>query len=63
MSYGREDEIESDARAMIRVMKASGGSSQREFMSTHPAPENRAQRIKEEIPKRFAQGVPKGLGE
>jgi beta-barrel assembly-enhancing protease len=47
---------------MIRVMevlaKASGGSSQPEFMSTHPAPENRA-----EIAKRFPQGVPKGLGE
>ena len=69
MSYGREDELESDRygvrimleagydpRAMIRVMevlaKASGGGSrQPEFMSTHPAPENRAQRIKEEIAK------------
>ena len=78
MSYGREDELESDAlgirimgeagydpRAMIRVMevlaKASGGSKQPEFMSTHPAPENRAARIKEEIEKRFPQGVPKGL--
>ena len=63
MSYGREAEIESDARAMIRVMKASGGSSQPEFMSTHPAPENRAEHIKEAIAKRFPQGVPKGLGE
>jgi predicted Zn-dependent protease len=78
MSYGREDELESDAlgirimaearydpRAMIRVMevlaKASGGSKQPEFVSTHPAPENRAARIKEEIEKRFPQGVPKGL--
>jgi predicted Zn-dependent protease len=78
MSYGREDELESDAlgirimaeakydpRAMIRVMevlaKASGGSSQPEFMSTHPAPENRATRIKEEIAKRFPDGVPEGL--
>jgi beta-barrel assembly-enhancing protease len=80
MSYGREDERESDAhgirimaeagydpRAMIRVMevlaKASGGSRQPEFFSTHPAPENRAARIKEEIGKRFPQGVPKGLKE
>jgi len=80
MSYGREDELESDAlgirimaeggydpRAMIRVMevlaKASGGSKQPEFMSTHPAPENRTTRIKEEIAKRFPQGVPKGLKE
>jgi predicted Zn-dependent protease len=78
MSYGREDELESDAlgirimaeakydpRAMIRVMEvlanASGGSSQPEFMSTHPAPENRLSRIKEEIAKRFPQGLPEGL--
>ena len=78
MSYGREDELESDAlgirivaeggydpRALIRVMevlaKASGGSRQPEFFSTHPAPENRAARIKAEIEKRFPQGVPEGL--
>ena len=81
MSYGREDELESDGlgirimaearydpRAMIRVMevlaKASGGGSrQPEFVSTHPAPENRTARIKAEIEKRFPQGVPKGLKE
>jgi predicted Zn-dependent protease len=78
MSYGREDELESDAlgirimaeakydpHAMIRVMevlaKASGGSRQPEFFSTHPAPENRAERIRAEIAKRFPQGTPKGL--
>ena len=78
MSYGRDDELESDAfgirimaeagydpRAMIRVMevlaKASGGSRQPEFVSTHPAPENRAGRIKQEIAKRFPKGVPEGL--
>ena len=78
MSYGREDEIESDAlgirimveagydpRGMVRVMevlaKASGGSRQPEFMSTHPAPENRAERIRQEIAKRYPQGVPENL--
>src|SRR5687767_15612836 len=78
MSYGRDDELESDAygirimaeagydpRAMIRVMevlaKASGGSRQPDFFSTHPAPENRAERIKQEIAKRFPSGVPDGL--
>jgi predicted Zn-dependent protease len=78
MSYGREDEIESDALGirimaeagyhpggMIRVMevlaKASGGSRQPEFFSTHPAPENRAERIRAEIAKRYPQGVPDGL--
>jgi predicted Zn-dependent protease len=52
-----------DPRAMIAVMetlaKASGGSRQPEFMSTHPAPENRAERIRAEIQKRFPDGVPK----
>jgi predicted Zn-dependent protease len=78
MSYGREDELESDAlgirlmaeagydpRAMVRVMevlvKASGGSRQPEFFSTHPAPENRASRIREQIAKQFPNGVPAGL--
>ncbi len=55
-----------DPRTMIRVMevlaKASGGGSrQPEFFSTHPAPENRSARIKEEIDKRFPSGVPEGL--
>jgi beta-barrel assembly-enhancing protease len=78
MSYGREDELESDAlgirimaeagydpRAMIRVMevlaKASGGSRQPEFFSTHPAPENRTARIKEAISKQYPNGVPENL--
>jgi beta-barrel assembly-enhancing protease len=54
-----------DPRAMIRVMevlaKASGGSRQPEFFSTHPAPENRAARIKEAIAKQFPSGVPDAL--
>ena len=54
-----------DPRAMIRVMevlaKASGGSRQPEFFSTHPAPENRAARIKEAIARQFPSGVPDGL--
>lgn len=54
-----------DPRAMAKVMevlaKASGGSQQPEFFSTHPAPENRAARIREEIAKQFPNGVPEGL--
>jgi predicted Zn-dependent protease len=54
-----------DPRAMIRVMEvlaqASSGSRQPEFFSTHPAPENRAQRLQEEIQKQFPNGVPQGL--
>ena len=53
-----------DPRAMIRVMEvlaqASGGSRQPEFFSTHPAPENRAGRIREQIAKRFPNGIPAG---
>jgi len=45
-----------DPRALIGVMrtlaKASGGSRQPEFFSTHPHPENREARIREEIAKR-----------
>jgi predicted Zn-dependent protease len=45
-----------DPRAMLSVMemlaKASGGSRQPEFFSTHPHPENRLARIREEIAKR-----------
>ena len=55
-----------DPRAMIRVMDvlaqaSGGGSRQPEFMSTHPAPENRSARIKEAIQKSFPDGVPEGL--
>lgn len=68
MSYGREQELESDElgvrfmaragyepEALIGVMDileaASGGGGQPEFASTHPAPENRRQRIREAIVK------------
>ncbi len=54
-----------DPRSMIGVMetlaKASSGSRQPEFFSTHPHPENRQARIRVEIAKRFPQGVPGGL--
>jgi beta-barrel assembly-enhancing protease len=54
-----------DPRAMVRVMEvlaqASGGSRQPEFVSTHPAPENRAARIREEIARQFPGGPAKGL--
>ena len=44
-----------DPEAMVGVMEilasASKGGGQPEFMSTHPAPENRVERIREEIAK------------
>ena len=54
-----------DPRGMIGVMetlaKASSGSRQPEFFSSHPHPENRQTRIREEIAKRFPSGVPENL--
>ena len=54
-----------DPRSMLGVMetlaRASGGSSRPEFLSTHPHPENRQARIREEIARRFPSGVPAGL--
>ena len=44
-----------DPEALITVMeileKASGGQRQPEFMSTHPSPENRVQKIRDAIAK------------
>ncbi len=48
-----------DPEALIGVMKileeASGGQRQPEFMSTHPSPENRVERIREAIEKYSTQ--------
>jgi predicted Zn-dependent protease len=55
-----------DPREMVHVMeilkKASGGGGRTpEFMSTHPAPENRAGKIKQLVDEMFPQGVPPTL--
>jgi predicted Zn-dependent protease len=54
-----------DPRAMIAVMdilaKASGGSGQPEWTSSHPDPGNRAQVIQAAITGRFPNGVPPSL--
>jgi beta-barrel assembly-enhancing protease len=51
-----------DPRALIDVMtilaKASGGSRQPEFFSTHPDPGDRQERIRKEIATTFPKGVP-----
>ena len=56
-----------DPRALIRVMEilkeASGGSSQPEWMSSHPDPGNRAETIASLIKEMYPQGVPAGLKE
>ena len=54
-----------DPRSLIKVMqileRASGGSRQPEFASSHPAPANRVQKINEVIARAFPNGVPTGL--
>jgi predicted Zn-dependent protease len=54
-----------DPRALTGVMetlaRASSGSRQPEFFSTHPHPDNRQARIRDEIARRFPSGVPEGL--
>jgi predicted Zn-dependent protease len=77
MRFGRQDELESDKlgvkfmaqsgydpNSMIDVMavlKAASGSRQIEFFSTHPNPDNRAERIKEAIQEQYPDGLPEGL--
>ncbi|MEN9559994.1 MAG: hypothetical protein RLZZ502_1205 [Pseudomonadota bacterium] len=54
-----------DPRAMIRVMeileKASGGSRAPQYMSSHPSPADRAERLRAIIAKQFPNGVPGNL--
>jgi len=56
-----------DPRALVGVMEilaqASGGSRQPEFSSTHPSPENRVQKIEQELAALFPNGVPEGLAQ
>jgi predicted Zn-dependent protease len=51
-----------DPRALMNVMtilaKASSGSRQPEFFSTHPDPGNRQERIRQQIATKFPEGVP-----
>jgi beta-barrel assembly-enhancing protease len=51
-----------DPRALINVMtilaKASSGSRQPEFFTTHPDPGNRQERIRQQIATKFPEGVP-----
>jgi len=56
-----------DPRGLIRLMsileRAGGGSRQPEFLSTHPDPGNRAERIRAEIARKYPSGVPPNLTE
>ncbi len=50
---------------MLEVMKilkeASGGSSQPEFLQTHPLPETRLVDIQNQIKKNYPDGIPTDL--
>ena len=54
-----------DPRAMIRVMqileKASGGSRNPEFQSSHPSPPRRIEEINAKLKNAFPNGIPAGL--
>lgn len=54
-----------DPRSMVTVMQvlqeASKGRGQPEFLSTHPNPENRIQRIRAAIKELFPSGLPSGM--
>ena len=54
-----------DPRALIQVMQvlqqASGGGGQPEFLSTHPYPTNRMEKIQAAIQAIFPNGLPTGL--
>lgn len=55
-----------DPMAMVAVMDvleqaAGGGGRQPEFLSTHPNPGNRRERIREAIQKLYPNGLPSGL--
>lgn len=54
-----------DPRGMIEVMEilgsAQSGSPSPEFLSTHPNPDNRIQRIEEAIAEDFPNGIPPDL--
>jgi predicted Zn-dependent protease len=54
-----------DPRSMVKVMQvlkeATGGSRQPEFMSSHPDPGNRIEKIEAAIKAEFPNGVPPGL--
>jgi predicted Zn-dependent protease len=54
-----------DPKSLMRVMEileeASGGSSQPEFMSSHPNPGNRIAQIEQAIQAYYPNGLPEGL--
>lgn len=77
LRFSRNDELQADQlgvrlmseagydpRAMLQVMeilKQSGGPNGPEFFSTHPSPDHREERIKQDIAQVFPHGVPAGL--
>jgi len=77
LKFSRNDESEADAlgvrlmsqahydpRSMLSVMevlKQAGGNGSVDFFSTHPSPDNREEKIKQEIQQVYPKGVPSGL--
>ncbi len=79
LRYGREDELESDRLGfqfmtnagynpqgiveLMQILNAASGQNPPEFLSTHPNPNNRVERLQELIAERYPQGIPASLEE
>lgn len=79
LRYGREDELESDRLGfqfmtnagynpqgiveLMQILNAASGQNPPEFLSTHPNPNNRVERLQELISERYPQGIPASLEE
>lgn len=79
LRYGREDELESDRLGfqfmtnagynpqgiveLMQILNAASGPNPPEFLSTHPNPNNRVERLQELIAERYPQGIPSQLEE
>lgn len=65
MGVGLMSDAQYDPRALIDVMeilaRSSGEGRQPEFLSSHPDPGNRQERIRSAIAQRFPEGVPADL--
>lgn len=77
MSYGREDELESDKwgvrlcvntgydpyamLGVMRILEEATGSGPPEMLSTHPKPANRVEYIRRVIESEYPEGLPPGL--
>jgi predicted Zn-dependent protease len=79
LRYGRDDEIESDRLGLemmtaagynpqglvelMRILNSASQGNPPEFLSTHPNPSNRIERLQDAIAERYPNGIPTQLEE